>query len=242
MQYVHAFGKALGEAVQGANDVVIEMEKITDGTSEWTYTEQQQQHHFKCSGCQTPSDVLGEYAWCPACATSNGSLVIEQKLKAAEREIQDTDANVKERTQRGRVWEGVNVSLFSDFEGLANHLKKRLLLFPAIPKRKASLEGVSFQRLLDAASSLSNWFGIELLHGITDDDKQFIQLMLQRRHIFIHNSGIADADYLRLSGDNNAQLNQRVRIRNREVKRLLPLIRTICTNFCSDMGKFDVPK
>jgi hypothetical protein len=113
-------------------------------------------------------------------------------------------------------------------------------LIPAIPKRKSALENLSFQRLFDAAFSLNSWYGIELFDDIAEPDKDFLKLMLNRRHILVHNSGIVDEDYLRLSGDKHARLNQRVHIRSNEIKRLLPLVRRLCENFCSDMEKFDL--
>jgi hypothetical protein len=65
---------------------------------------------------------------------------------------------------------------------------------------------------------------------IDNADRQFVNLMMQRRHIVTHNAGKVDQDYLDDSGDNFCRLNERIRIRSAEIKRLLPLIRKMCDN------------
>jgi len=69
--YVEAFCNALIKAREGPNDVIIDLDAITDSNPEWDYKEEKQQFHFTCPACQTSTDILGTYGYCPRCGRSN---------------------------------------------------------------------------------------------------------------------------------------------------------------------------
>jgi hypothetical protein len=231
-RYAQAFLNAQLEAARGSEKVIIDLDNITDATPEWQYQEEQQQFHFKCtdSDCQTQADILGEYGWCPRCGRTNGRQVIETQLQSNDDRFVRIDRDVTDRLQRGQEWELINNIAFSSFEALGNHLRSRLILFPATPVRRQALRVLSFQRLVTSAKALKEWCDIDLFKGIDEAESKFLQLMLQRRHIVTHNAGRVDQDYLSHSGDTSTRLNQRIRIRSSEVKRMLPLVRRLCTN------------
>jgi hypothetical protein len=109
-------------------------------------------------------------------------------------------------------------------------LRHRLKLIPTTPKRKKELDKLSFQRVLDACESLDQWYGLETLEGVSDEQKAFLKMMMHRRHIITHNGGRVDADYLKFSGDTQAKLNERIRIRSSQVRRLLEIVRLLGNN------------
>jgi hypothetical protein len=109
-------------------------------------------------------------------------------------------------------------------------LRHRLKLIPTTPKRKKELDKLSFQRVLDACESLDQWYGLETLEGVSDEQKAFLKMMMHRRPIITHNGGRVDADYLKFSGDTQAKLNERIRIRSSQVRRLLEIVRLLGNN------------
>ena len=117
---------------------------------------------------------------------------------------------------------------------MGNHLRRGLTLVPATPKRRTDLENLSFQRLFETADRLQQWFGIDLLKGISEGDRTFLKKMLQRRHILTHNGGKVDQDYLDQSGDKSVRLNERIRIASNEARRLIPLMRSLAKNLLDD--------
>jgi hypothetical protein len=72
---------------------------------------------------------------------------------------------------------------------------------------------------------------IDVFKEINEAEGQFVNLMMHRRHIVTHNAARTDEDYLVHSGDTSCRLNERIRIRSAEVKRLLPLVRKMCSNW-----------
>jgi hypothetical protein len=231
-RYAKAFVDAALTALRGQDNVTIDLGNITDATPEWHYSEEQQQFHFKCAdeSCYTEADILGEYGWCPRCGRSNAREVIETRLKGNEDRFENADRNMTDRNRRAEEWELINNIAFSSFEALGNHLRTRLMLFPATVRRRNDLANLSFQRILPSANALERWFDIYVLDGINEEERRFVNLMMHRRHIVTHNAGRVDENYLANSGDTSCRLNQRIRIRSTEVRRLLPLVRRMCDN------------
>ena len=83
---------------------------------------------------------------------------------------------------------------------------------------------------MSSAGALERWFDIGIFKETTEAERQFVNLMMHRRHIVTHNGARADEDYLAHSGDISCRLNERIRIRSSEVKRLLLLVRKMCNN------------
>jgi hypothetical protein len=98
-------------------------------------------------------------------------------------------------------------------------------------RRRQQLEALNFQNPLEADESLRQWFDISVLQwsgdaktparAVGQPEICFVTKMIQRRHIVIHNGGVVDEGYLRLSGDTQARLHEQIRIRSNEAKRFI---------------------
>jgi hypothetical protein len=234
-RYAKAFVDAVLSAVNGPKSVSIDLSSVTDSTPEWQYSEEQQQFHFECRHpeCHVKTDILGEYGWCPRCGRSNAQGVIDSKLKANEQRFEAADRDLSDRHRREEEWALINNIAFSIFEPLGNHLRTALVLIPATARRRNDLANLSFQRIVQCSDALARWFDIDIFKDIGEVEQRFVNLMMHRRHIVTHNGGRVDDDYLANSGDTSARLNQQIRIRSAEVKRLLPIVRKMCANLLS---------
>lgn len=233
-EFIAAQCRAFVQSYESGQDLVIDLDQIELGENRagWKYTEVKQQHQFLCE-CGPKSkikcDILGEYGGCPHCGRRNYRQVIEAQLTAAETEFRDADAQLKERHDREIAWERLTRCI-SEFEALANDVRKVLLLIPATPPRKAELANVSFQRILKASESLDRWFGFKMLHGLSEEDGRFLNRMFNRRHLFTHNGGRVDQEYIDNTDDRSVRLNEKVRLRSAELRRLLALLRVVAEN------------
>ena len=54
--------------------------------------------------------------------------------------------------------------------------------------------------------------------------------MFNRRHILTHNGGRVDQEYLDSTGDTTVRLHQKIVVRSKEVRRLLPLLKRAAGN------------
>ena len=223
------------------------MSAVTDSTSAWHYAEVKQQFHFKCQtpDCHTETDILGEYGYCPRCGRTNARVLFATHFDGLLIKFEATDKTVTDRNARAEVWEDITIKSVSAFEALAKHLRQRLLRFPMTANRRRELEGVNFQKPLEADTLLTQWFDVGLFRWpgsatiptrtMPEADVAFIKKMVQRRHIFMHNGGVVDQDYLDYSGDVTVQLGERIRGRSNEAKRFMEAVRQMGENFMDNV-------
>ena len=72
---------------------------------------------------------------------------------------------------------------------------------------------------------------------VPQSEREFIKTMVQKRHILIHNGGLVDQEYLDNTRDGSVQLDERIRIRGREAKRFLTLVRDMARNLLDNVEK-----
>jgi hypothetical protein len=158
-------------------------------------------------------------------------VVIQRKLAARAAEFEAAAVTLTERHERENRWQQLLLGCVSDFKGFASDLRDRLQRYPATPARKRALGNLSFQNIVNAADRLKDWYAFDVLDAIGNDDREFLNLMFNRRHLFVHRAGRVDQEYLDNSGDTAAKLNQVIRLKSNMIKRLIPLLQTSARNF-----------
>jgi len=144
-------------------------------------------------------------------------------LAKLEKEFEQAKEEITERHDREVEWEKLTRCV-SDFESMANQLCSILVRLPTTPNRKSNLQSLSFQRILKAAMKLDEWYGFNFLENVSKKDHKFLYRMFNRRHLFIHNAGRVDQEYLDNTGDTSVRLNQVLRVRSKEINRLIKLV------------------
>jgi hypothetical protein len=213
----------LGEAVKA----------LPNNRPAWVLTEENQQHSFTCGKCRVVFNILGEYGNCPSCGARNYSLVFGSRMRALEQRFSEADSRLSEKHQRGEEWKSILVRCVSEFEAVANDMRKQLTRIPSTPKRKADLRNLSFQNPIKANDCLRNWFAIELLNGLPEADCIFLNKMFNRRHLVVHKGGQVDEEYLKNTNDSSVRLNQIIRTDSNEIRRLITLTRKCAQNLIS---------
>jgi hypothetical protein len=234
--YLAASYDAFARAMLTKKDTSLDLEAITDQTPAWHYTEEKQQVHFKCQtdGCGAQTDILGRYGYCPRCGRTNARPAFNDTMTRMLTRWEETNKSVTDKNARGEVWDDLTVKSVTEFETLAKHLRLRLLVLPMTPNRRRELEALNFQSPLQADAALRKWFDIGVVawngnattppRAIKDAEVPFITKMVQRRHILIHNGGVVDEEYLRLSGDKQARLGERIRVSSSEAKHFVEVM------------------
>jgi Zn finger protein HypA/HybF involved in hydrogenase expression len=203
--------------------------ELPDNRPRWSYSEELQQNRFTCGECDNRFDILGEYGCCPVCGKRNSLQVVMSYLNAAQAQFESASASIAGREDRQIEW-GKMIKCVSDFEAMARDIQNQLARLPLTPTRRKEVEQISFQQILRAEELMRGFFGIELLKGVTDTDREFLNKMFNRRHILTHNAGRVDQEYLDRTSDSSVRLNQKVVVRSREIARLIPLLKTAAVN------------
>lgn len=223
-------------------DFIVDLDQLAkelpDNSKGWVYKEEEQQTQSVCSACKTKFDILGDYGYCPSCNLHNSDTIFNMKMDQFKADYATVNAQVTDRHQREEQWEKL-LRCVSEFESMANSIKSYLLKLPLTPKRRADLTQLSFQRILNCNDAINNWYGFEILAGINDEDRTFMNKMFNRRHLFTHKAGQVDQEYLTNTGDTTVKLHQKIRLHSNEIIRLIDLIQKAGNNIIEGYKSID---
>ncbi|MFC2150276.1 hypothetical protein ACFLQV_02110 [Calditrichota bacterium] len=199
--------------------------------------ENRQQSIYECVGCSEKYDVIGEYGSCPKCGMLNAEDLVNKKFNALiqklNREVENLRINPEDIPD---TYLSQSVSIF---EAMAGFVRDRLAMLPMYPNRRKEVKRLSFQRIDDAVSNLTDWFGFDIQKSIKIEDKDFVSKMFLRRHLFIHNNGQVDEEYQKKANDPTVKLRQKLKVQQSEIKRLSKLLRVSCRNLVASYESFD---
>jgi DNA-directed RNA polymerase subunit RPC12/RpoP len=224
-------------ASQGNEPEVIDLDAISRSLPEnrpsWAYSEERQQHCYTCAQCENRFDILGEYGRCPECGTRNWRQVLRAHLDATQARLEKAQTLLTDRGEREAEWRQLIGSCISHFEAMAREIQRALLALPLSPRRRKEVDDVSFQQITSAADMINRFFGFDLLEGVNEPDREFLHRTFNRRHILTHNAGRVDEEYLLKTGDSTVKMWETIRVRSREVARLLALLRQLGENLAA---------
>lgn len=239
IQFAQAFCNDFIKSHTERNTIEIDLNNIVNNldnnTQGWVYSEERQQSLHRCSNCRCSYDILGDYGVCPSCSTPNYQKILDEKFDKFEEQFKKIDEEITDRHEREVEWEKLTRCV-SEFEALANTIKSHLAILPMHPKRKSSLSNLSFQNILVASDKMQQWFCIDILNGVSQEDRTFLNKMFNRRHVFTHNAGKVDQEYINNTGDTSVRINQVIKLRSREIKRLIPLVKKCASNLIRDFS------
>ena len=96
--------------------------------------------------------------------------------------------------------------------------------------RKNRLQAARFHNLAAVTAELRGTFDINIMAGVSAEDEKFGALMFYRRHVYEHNGGEADAQYIEQSGDNAVRLKQALRESKESAHRIVGLVMRMAKN------------
>ncbi len=135
--YLTAFYDTFARAYLEQRSTSLDMADIRDLTAAWHYSEERQQFHFTCQtdACQTQTDILGGYGYCPRCGRTNARKLFSEFVDKELARLDEIKSTVLDRHERETVWKQMTVDALSRFEALAKHLRRKLLSYPMTAKR-----------------------------------------------------------------------------------------------------------
>lgn len=238
--FTKKFLETINDVLISEKDTEIDIDEIIrqlpeNTKSPFAYSEEKQQSVYHCSGCKVRYDILGDYGRCPYCGYLNALEVFQKYLSAVNERIQNPRFTINKREQRQEEWIYVLGRCFSIFEGFGNELRRYLLYIPATPRRKRRLQNQSFQRIIEANKILIEIADIDYFSGMSEEEINFLNRSVYKRHIFTHNNGVVDQEYLDKTSDLSVRLGEKIRLRRKEVSRLSGLLELAANNYFSGL-------
>lgn len=228
-KYIGHYCQVLSEALASQEDgeVVIDMDAVADAVSDpenrpaFFVSEESQQHKFKCAACNSSNDILGTYGYCSVCATRNDLSIFESETVPKLRERVNADTPPEDCVRDA-------VAAIDSFIGqYGQQLAERI---PLMKGRRNRLIKSRFHDLDEVSTTFEQWFGINLLAGVSASDAAFAKLMFHRRHLYEHKGGEADEKYIRDSGEAGVRVKQRLRNSKEDAHRLLAILQRLASN------------
>lgn len=228
--YVEQFCAKMSEAlgVEVGGEYVIDMDAVADAADAsvgekppFYYVELSQQNRFICRACDGFNDILGTFGYCTVCGTRNDL----QEL--SDKSIQ----SLRDRIKAGGQYEACvrdSVAAFDSF--VSQYVKQLIRHVPLTPARRNRLENGCFHNLQLVATELKETFDIDILDGFEPDDVEFAKLMFHRRHVYEHEGGEADDEYIAKSGDRTVRPKQALRETRESAHQIATIVLKLTSN------------
>ena len=237
--YLDTLLGALDEEMEPSSEreVVIDMDAIIEQGANQTrpdfyYAAETQQTRYRCDKCSEFNDIRGRYGYCASCGWRNNISFLKASF-----------ADLRAKLNEGQTGAADAVrSSISEFDAccrdMAVQITKRI---PMKPRRKADLQRLVFHDVeSQVIASMKSMFDIDMLRGVSDD-LPFLKKMMHRRHVFEHNAGVADARYIRESGDTDAREGVLIRETQANAHRLINGLTRMAENFEADFHEILQP-
>lgn len=187
------------------------------------------EQEITCEKCSTTYSVIGSAYFCPCCGYNSASSsfsesldIIEKKLASLPRvkelycELYDMDK--AETMCRSMIEESLGdcVSAFQKFA----------------ERRYVEITGKSvrvndFQIIDKGSNHFLSAVGYGYERWLSEYELRTLKLYFQRRHLFEHNNGMVDEQYLSKTGDKNYSIGQRLIIRKTEIREVLNILKKL---------------
>jgi hypothetical protein len=186
---------------------VIDLDAVADAVESvekppFYYAEESQQNKFTCATCGCVVDILGKFGYCCRCGTRNDLQELDKTLDAIRTRINSEGAKHEDCVRDA-------VAAFDSFVG--QYVRELVKRVPMTRSRINRLENSRFHNVNLVRDELKSTFDIDVFDGIDAKDHGFAVMMFLRRHVYEHNGGEADEEYISQSGDASVRIKQALR-------------------------------
>jgi predicted RNA-binding Zn-ribbon protein involved in translation (DUF1610 family) len=195
------------------------------------YAEKKLKRIVECDECHRKYAVYGIAIFCPWCGRGNihlhlqRSIEIIQTLLDAKYEVEARGGQEAGNQLLGNCLEDC-VSLFEGFLKVIYSQALRKRVSDTIRLQSLSDLKNSFQNLKRAEKIIRSDLGWDLYTNISLDERKFMELQFAKRHVFTHNLGLVDEQFL-AQVKSWQEAGQDIEITHQEVTKLLTLVEKI---------------
>ena len=182
------------------------------------YQEKELETYVTCDNCGLEFAIYGVFANCPDCDMLNASVIFRKSIEVAHKRIHLLDSIKDEAELQEAILEDALSGGVSSFDALGKVLQSRYsTIFPEKPKNL-------FQNLTALSDALSKSVGKSLSDIIGKEDFEFLFKMFQVRHIYEHNMGVIDDDFVRKVPNLGYLKGRKYPLEQDEIEKALALI------------------
>ncbi|AFK05481.1 hypothetical protein Emtol_0209 (plasmid) [Emticicia oligotrophica DSM 17448] len=180
------------------------------------YSESELETNIICDSCKLEFAIYGVFSRCPDCEHLNAFSIFKKSIEVCNKQFQlfSVYKNDDEITTTNLKF--ILGNAISSFDALGKELRKKIKeKFPEKPRNL-------FQNIDELEKVMLNSFSVDLRNEISDF--AFLKQMFQVRHIFEHNMGVIDSDFVKKVPSYENLLNRKYKLTIIEVERFLLII------------------
>lgn len=180
------------------------------------YNESELETLLTCDNCKLEFAIYGVFSRCPDCSHLNAFSIFQKSIEVCKKQIELFSQFPHDKDVELANLKFILSNAISSFDGLGKELRKKLIgKFPDKPKNLFQnideLEKVLLQNFtLDIKTQLSNF--------------PFLRQMFQVRHVFEHNMGVVDNDFIKKVPALNYLIDRKYPLTLTEVQTFLGLL------------------
>ena len=186
------------------------------------YREKALETELVCSECSLRYAIYGVFAYCPDCRKHNSYQILLKNIELIEKMLdmaQESDSEISEKLTENCLEDCV-----SAFDGFGREIA-RVHASKAVDSIQAGK--LSFQNLTGTRSRILSLFRIDMKHGLSETQWEFMVRFFQMRHLIGHTMAALDEDYIRRTGDSSAVPGRKIRVSTGQVRELLAPIAVV---------------
>jgi len=194
------------------------------------YQEKVLETDVTCDNCGLVFSIYGVFSNCPACGKLNGRVIYNSSLDVLSKKLALVDDDAIDESVRADFIKDTLQGTVSTFDALGKALRKK---HPAIPADPNNL----FQNLLKLDQVLATLTGKHISQYLSPADSDFLFLMFQVRHIYEHNAGVVDSDFVKKQPAYAHLLGRKYPLKKEDVSTFIALMRQLGDAIYSEFEK-----
>jgi len=156
------------------------------------YREKDLETHVTCDNCGLEFAIYGVFANCPDCGQLNALTIFSKSIEVARKKLGLIGGlSAHEKDLKEAFLEDALSGGISAFDAFGKALRNK---YPEkLPQKPKNL----FQNILELDGSLSELIGKSFSGVVGRDRFAFLTKMFQVRHVYEHNMGVIDNDFIK---------------------------------------------
>lgn len=195
------------------------------------YTEKMLETDIICDNCGLNFSIYGVFSNCPDCGQLNAKVIFEKSIEVSIKKLEFYKDESLDFSLRNDIPKDVLNSGVSAFDALGKALKTKY----DIPSKPRNL----FQNIGELNKFLQSKFNKSIIDYTSEEDFRFLFKMFQVRHIYEHNAGEIDNDFIVKLPEYSKSIRRKYQLTEKEVKRFLDIVLNLGVKlFCEFEQKY----
>lgn len=196
------------------------------------YREKELETHVTCDNCGLEFAIYGVFANCPDCARLNALVIFNKSMEVAKKTLNLINSiDQKEKSLIDATLKGALSGGISSFDAFGKALR---IKYPEkLPPKPKNL----FQNIPALSEGIKKLLGISLSDLIGKNEYEFLLKYFQVRHIYEHNMGVVDDDFVRNIPSLRHLKGRKFLLEKDEIGKFLDLLKDLGNKLMNSLGK-----